>query len=173
LRPFAAKDWITAFYKGLPIMTDDLHDGLIHLAMESTPVPFAPFRGDIFALCDVVRETGFAVHKWFRHGHLEKVYENSLAHRLRKQGIYVRQQYPLPVFDEDGTKVGDYFADLLVDERLILEIKACKTLAEEHAAQILGYLRASNREHGLLLNFGAPRFQIKKWVLSRDGTHSG
>lgn len=60
----------------------------------------------IFQLCDVVRETGYAVHRWFRHGHFEKVYENSLVNRLRKKGIDIRQQLPIPVYDEDGTLVG-------------------------------------------------------------------
>ena len=66
-------------------------------------------------LCDVVRETGFAIHRYHKHGHLEKVYENALAHRLRKLGLDVKQQYPLKVYDEDGTLIGDYSADLFVD----------------------------------------------------------
>jgi hypothetical protein len=63
----------------------------------------------------------------------------------------------------------DYSADLLVDNRLIIELKAAKALADEHVAQILGYLRASRVEHGLLINFGAPKFDIKKYALSRVG----
>ena len=106
-------------------------------------------------------------------GFLEKVYENALTHRLRKLGLEVKQQYPLKVYDEDGTIVGDYNADLFVDGRLIVELKAVKALADEHVAQLLGYLRASRIEHGLLMNFGAPRFQIKKYALSRlDDTGS-
>ena len=66
--------------------------------------------------------------------HLEKVYENALAHRLRKAGLDVEQQYPLKVLDEDGTSVGEYFADLIVEDRLIVELKACRTLAAEHVA---------------------------------------
>lgn len=65
----------------------------------------------IFELCDIVRETSFAIHKFHRFGHLEKVYENALAHRLRKLGLKVEQQFPLAVFDEDGTVIGEYFAD--------------------------------------------------------------
>jgi GxxExxY protein len=122
----------------------------------------------IFQLCDVVRETAFAAHRWFRHGHLEKVYENALAHRLRKQGLRVEQQFALPVYDEDGTLVGDYLADLFVEGQLIVELKACKALADEHIAQALGYLRASGVEHGLLINFGAPKLQVKKLVMSQD-----
>lgn len=121
---------------------------------------------NIFSLCDLVRETSFSLHRWLRHGHLEKVYENGLAHRLREAKLRVEQQFPLKVFDEDGTVLGEYCADLLVEGRLIVELKACKTLADEHIAQLLGYLRACRMEHGLLINFGAPRLQIKKYVLS-------
>ena len=70
---------------------------------------------DIMKLCDVVRETGFAIHRYHKHGHLEKVYENALAHRLRKLGLDVKQQYPLKVYDEDGTLIGDYSADVFAD----------------------------------------------------------
>jgi GxxExxY protein len=121
---------------------------------------------DIMELCDQIRETGFAIHRYHRNGHLEKVYENALSHRLRKLGLDVKQQHAIKVYDEDGTILGDYNADLLVDDRLIVEIKAAKALADEHVAQLLGYLRSSRTEHGLLINFGAPKFEIKKYVLS-------
>ena len=128
---------------------------------------------EIMELCDVVRETAFAIHRYHRHGHLEKVYENALAHRLRKLGLEVKQQHPLKVHDEDGTLIGDYHADLFVDNRLIIELKAAKALADEHVAQLLGYLRASRIEHGLLINFGAPKFEIKKYALSQPGQGAG
>lgn len=121
---------------------------------------------NVFQLCDQIRETSFALHRFLRHGHLEKVYENGLAHRLRKQGVIVQQQHPLKVLDEDGTVLGEYFADLLLEFPLIIEIKACQGLRDEHIAQLLGYLRACRIEHGLLINFGAPKLQIKKYVLS-------
>ena len=121
---------------------------------------------DIFALCDVVRQTAFELQTWLRHGHLEKVYENGLANRLRKKGLTVLQQHPLPVRDEDGSVLGDYLADLFVNGCLIVELKAVKALADEHTAQILGYLRASGVEHGLLINFGAPKLEVKKYILS-------
>jgi GxxExxY protein len=123
---------------------------------------------EIFKLCDQVRETAFAIHRYHRHGHVEKIYENALAHRLRKIGLKVEQQYPLKVFDEDGTPLGDFFADLLVENELIIELKATRTIADDHIAQILGYLRSARREHGLLLNFGSPIFFIKKYALSKD-----
>ncbi len=121
-------------------------------------------------LCDVVRETAYAIHIYHGHGHLEKVYENALAHRLRKAGLDVKQQHPITVYDEDGTVIGEYFADLLVDGRLIVELKACRALTDEHVAQILGYLKSTRIEDGLLINFGSYRFQIKKYILSHDGT---
>lgn len=122
---------------------------------------------DMLALCDTIRETAFALHRYLRHGHLEKVYENGLRHRLSKIGLLVESQHPLQVFDEDGTILGDYYADLLVERKLVVEVKACKTIADEHIAQVLGYLRAYRIEHGLLMNFGAPKFQIRKFVLSQ------
>ena len=125
---------------------------------------------DIMKLCDMVRETAYAIHVYHGHGHLEKVYENALAHRLKKAGVQVEQQYPLSVYDEDGTVVGEYFADLLVDGRLIVELKASRAIAEEHVAQILGYLRSARHEHGLLINFGSPKFEIKKYVFSEQKT---
>ena len=120
---------------------------------------------DIKRLCDLIRETGFSIHSFLRYGHLEKIYENALAHRLKKKGLNIKQQHPIKVHDEDGTLLGDYFADIFVENQLIVEIKACKTLAPEHTAQLLGYLRATKIEHGLLINFGAPKFQIKKYIL--------
>ena len=120
---------------------------------------------EIKSLCDRIRETGFALHAYLRHGHLEKVYENGLAHRLRKAGFAVEQQRPLQVTDEDGTVLGDYFADLIVEDCLIVELKACKALADEHVAQVLGYLRAASQRHALLINFGSAKFEIKKLIL--------
>lgn len=122
---------------------------------------------DVLRLCDTIRTTGLALHRYLRHGHLERVYENGLAHRLRKKGIEVEQQHPLVVRDEDGTVLGDFYADLFVEGCVIVELKACRTLAPEHTAQVLGYLRASRIEHGLLVNFGSSRYQIRKFVLSQ------
>lgn len=119
----------------------------------------------VFELCDVIRETSFQLHRFLCHGHMEKVYENGLATRLRGAGIKIEQQHPLAVRDEDGTVLGEYYADLLIENELIVEIKAARAVAEEHIAQILGYLRGCRIKHGLLINFGAPRLFIKKFVL--------
>ena len=124
-----------------------------------------PHQTDIFALCDVIRETSFDIHRYLRHGHREQIYENALVHRLRKQGIRVEQQPPIQVFDEDGTLLGDLKADLLIDSRLICEIKGVRAIIDEHIAQLLGYLRASRLEHGLIINFGAPKLKVKKLIL--------
>jgi len=121
---------------------------------------------EIKQLCDQVRQTAYDIHVYHGHGHLEKVYENALAHRLRKAGLDVKQQHPIKVYDEDGTLIGDYLADLLIENVLIVELKTAKTLAKEHEAQILGYLKSARLEHGLLINFGSYKFQIRKFVWS-------
>jgi GxxExxY protein len=123
---------------------------------------------EIFGLCDTVRETSYGLHVYLRHGHKEKIYENGLAHRLRKQGLPVELQSSLKVFDDDGTELGTLDVDLLVAGELIVELKAVKSLLNEHIAQLLGYLRASRKEHGLLINFGAPKLEIRKYALSQD-----
>lgn len=117
-------------------------------------------------VCDVVRETSFAIHRYHRHGHNEKIYENALVHRLRKAGVKVKQQYPLAVYDEDGTVLGEYFADLFVEEMLVVELKAVRAIIDEHVAQILGYLNSSKIETGLLINFGSPVMSVKKYLMT-------
>ena len=126
---------------------------------------------DIKTLCDQIRQTAFQIHAFLGPGHLEKVYENALTHRLRKAGLKANQQQVIKVFDEDGTLIGDYLADLVVEDILILELKAAKNLAPEHEAQILGYLKASRFEHGLLVNFGAPKFEIRKFIWNERKPH--
>lgn len=121
---------------------------------------------DIRDLCNLVRVTAFDVRKFHGPGHLEKIYENALAHRLRKQGLVIEQQWPLQVRDEDGTVLGDYFADLWIEGRLIVELKAVKAIINEHVAQLLGYLRSARVEHGLLINFGGAKFEIRKFAIS-------
>ena len=116
-------------------------------------------------LCDTVRQTAFELHAYLRSGHLEKVYENGLAHRLRKLGLTVECQKPLQVRDEDGTVLGDYFADLFVQGCLIVELKAVKAIAPEHIAQALGYLRAARQRDAMIINFGAQRLQVRKLIL--------
>lgn len=121
---------------------------------------------DSKALSDQVRQTSYDIHVYHGHGHLEKVYENALAHRLRKAGLDVKQQHPITVYDEDRTLIGEYLADLLVEGELIVELKTVKTLAPEHEAQILGYLKSARLEHGLLINFGSYKFEMRKFAWS-------
>lgn len=98
---------------------------------------------EINLLCDHIRQTVFDIHVCLGWGHLEKVYEKALFHRLRKADIAVEQQFPLSVYDEDGTLLGEYYADLLDEHVVIVEIKAARAIAPEHEAQILGYLRSA------------------------------
>jgi GxxExxY protein len=117
-------------------------------------------------LCDQIRQTAFDIHAYHGHGHLEKVYENAMAHRLQKAGLAVKQQSQISVYDEDGTSIGHYYADLLIGTELLVELKAVKALTDEHFAQVLGYLKSARLTHALLINFGAYRFEIRKLVWS-------
>ena|SRR5689334_1763192 len=125
-----------------------------------------PHDGEVLKLTEVVRQTSFEIHKYFRSGFTEKIYENALAHRLRKQGIKAEQQQCVRVFDEDGTVLGLFRTDILIERILICEIKSCSSLIEAHTSQLLGYLRATGMQHGLLINFGAPKLQIRKFILT-------
>ena len=118
----------------------------------------------VHSICDVIRETGFSIHQYFGPGFREKVYERSLTHRLRKRGLDVRVQPRVKVLDHDGTELTEEVLDLIVEEVLVLELKAIRQTTDTEIAQILGYLRATEFRHGLLINFGAPKFFIKKYV---------
>lgn len=95
----------------------------------------------------------YQVYNSLGYGFLEKVYENSLALELRESGLRVIQQKPISVFYR-GVVVGDYYADLLVEDVVLVELKSASKIIEAHEAQLLNYLRATNIEVGLLLNFG-------------------
>jgi GxxExxY protein len=95
-----------------------------------------PHKENVLALCDVIRETSYAIYKYLRSGHREQIYENALAHRLTKLGIIVEQQRELRVYDEDGTLLGHLRADLLIENKLICEIKGVRGLVDEHVAQL-------------------------------------
>ena len=96
-------------------------------------------------------------------GFLEKVYENALAHELRKAGLAATQQYPI-IVRYDGVVVGDYAADLLVGNSVLVELKAAKALDDIHMAQCLNYLKATGHRVCLLLNFGKPRVELKRII---------
>ena len=108
----------------------------------------------------------YTVYNTLGYGFLEKVYENALSIELCKLGLHVQQQAPIKVH-YDSTLVGEYFADLLVDRLVIIELKAAEALAEEHEAQLLNYLKATEVEVGLLLNFG-PKPQFKRKIFTND-----
>ena len=97
-------------------------------------------------------------------GFLEKVYENALAHELRKAGLNVQQRYPIQVH-YDGIVVGDYVADLFIEDCILVELKAVKSLDEIHQAQCLNYLKATGLRLCLLINFGNRRVEIKRLAL--------
>ena len=94
-------------------------------------------------------------------GFLEKVYENALTLELRKAGLAVEQQHGLTVL-YGGTVVGEYLVDLLIEQALLVELKAVKALDQAHHAQCINYLKASGLRLGLLLNFGTPRLEIRR-----------
>ena len=116
------------------------------------------------ALSSTVREIAYAIHVFHGNGYLERVYENALVNRLKKAGFTIKQQHPITILDEDGTTIGEYFADIIVNDCLLLELKACRSLANEHKAQLLHYLKATGIGHGLLINFGSYRFEIQKFI---------
>jgi len=118
-----------------------------------------------------IRSCVFAVSNELGPGFLERVYENALAIELRDAGLLVQTQQPIKVCYKTHT-VGDYVADILVENRVLLELKACNSLAPEHQAQLLNYLRATGIPLGLLINFGQSRAQIKRFVLQGAGVNS-
>jgi len=108
----------------------------------------------------------YDVYNNLGYGFLEKVYENALVLELKAKGMKVEPQKPIQVVYRQQV-IGEYFADLVVESKVIVEIKAVKMLAQEHEAQLLNYLKATCFEVGLLLNFG-PQAQRKRKVYSNE-----
>jgi len=108
----------------------------------------------------------YRVYNKLGYGFLEKVYENAMAIEFRKEAIPIVPQSAINVLYE-GEVVGQYFADILVDNKVIVEIKAVRNLVLEHDAQLLNYLKATNIEVGLLLNFG-PKPEIRRKVFDNS-----
>jgi len=104
------------------------------------------------------------VHSKLGSGFLEKVYENALMVLFRKEGIAAKQQTPIKV-NFEGELVGEYYADILVDEKIILELKTADKIVDIHRAQILHYLRATGIKLGMILNFGNKNFEYERLVL--------
>ena len=111
----------------------------------------------------------YSVYNKLGHGFLEKVYENALAIELRRQDLATVQQERVLVF-YDGIPVGDYVADLIVDGAVVIELKAAEVLKNDHVAQLRNYLKATDNEVGLVLNFGK-RPEFKRIVLGNEPQH--
>ena len=108
----------------------------------------------------------YKVYNTLGFGFLEKVYQNALYLELKKQGFQCHCQQPIKVYYEN-IQVGDYFADIIVDDCIILELKAMENLCEEHEFQLINYLKATNIEIGLLLNFGK-KPECRRKIFSND-----
>ncbi len=108
----------------------------------------------------------YKVYNTLGFGFLEKVYENSLSIELRKIGLNVEAQKSIKVHYE-GNLVGDYYADLIVEDLIILELKAADALVEENELQLINYLKATDKEIGLLLNFGKQP-EIRRKIFTND-----
>ncbi len=120
-------------------------------------------QGWLNSISERIIGCAYRVSNTIGSGFLEKVYENALAHELRKSGLGVEQQKPIQVL-YDGIVVGDYMADLLVEKCVLVELKAAKGLDEIHFAQCLNYLKATGLGLCLLINFGTFKVQVKRIV---------
>ena len=115
-------------------------------------------------LTQKILEASFAVHNALGAGFLEKVYANALSLELKQMGLVCAQEVPFKVKYRDVV-VGDYSADIVVEKRVLVELKACTGLDSVHEAQILNYLKASGIRVGLLMNFGKARLEYRRFVL--------
>ena len=116
-------------------------------------------------LTETIIGCAYTVANVLGNGFLERVYENALAHELRKKGLVVEQQRPISV-QYDGVTVGEYLADLLVEGKVLVELKAARDIEDIHKAQCINYLRATGLAIGLLINFGTPKVQIRRLMNS-------
>ena len=112
-----------------------------------------------------IRQAAYEVHKYFGNGFLEKVYENALAYKLHQLELDCRQQVALKVYFENNVVVGEYFADLVVENKIIIELKAIQNLEKIHHAQLKHYLKTTRFRLGLLINFGTPRMDFRRVIL--------
>jgi GxxExxY protein len=124
------------------------------------------------SVTDLILNAFFQVYNDLGYGFLERVYEIAMLMTVREMGLDVNSQVPVAV-NFQGKVIGKYRADLVINDLIIVEVKAAKALCEENEAQILNYLKATKYEVGLLLNFG-PRPQFKRFVFDniRKGTRT-
>jgi len=118
------------------------------------------------ALTEKIIQSAFSVHNVLGSGFLEKVYENAMVVELSKAGLNVAQQAAMQVTYND-TVVGEYFADLIVENKIILELKAISHILPVHEVQLVNYLKATGVEVGLLINFAKERVEIRRKIQSR------
>jgi GxxExxY protein len=118
-------------------------------------------------ITEIIIGAAYQVANTLGVGFLEKVYENALVHEIRKRGLRADQQVPIEVV-YDGVLVGQYFAGILVESMVIIELKYAKNLDDSHMAQCINYLKATGKTLALLINFGASRVQIKRVVLNHQ-----
>ena len=118
---------------------------------------------DLNQISERIIGCSFKVSNALGDGYLEKVYENALAHELRKAGLSVLQQHGLKVY-YDNVVVGEYVADLLVEDEVIVELKAIRALQDAHIAQCINYLTTTGLRLCLLLNFGRRKIEVKRLV---------
>ena len=118
------------------------------------------------AVTDAVIGLFYQVYRTLGYGFLERVYANAMALAGRKRGLVIVQEAPIRVHFE-GAVIGKCYPDLIVNDSVIAELKACKNILPEHEAQLLNYLKASRFEVGLVLNFG-PRSEFKRLVLENE-----
>jgi len=123
------------------------------------------------SLTEQIIGCAYSVGNVLGEGFLEKVYENALAHELEKTGLKVSRQESVKVF-YDGIVVGDYFVDLIVDEEIIIELKAVKNIDNSHLAQCINYLKATGKKLALLINFGNSRVQVKRVINTKQVSSS-
>ncbi len=117
-------------------------------------------------ITDKIINAFYKVYNTMGYGFLEKVYENALNIELKKMGLDVSQQNNIKVFYENH-EVGNYFADIIVNNQVIMEIKAAESLREDHKAQLINYLKATDKEVGMLLNFGK-KAEFKRIIFTND-----
>ena len=135
-----------------------------------TPKP--EFESKYSGLTQQILRAFFDLHTELGYGFSEKVYENSLAILLREREMKVQQQVPIHVYFH-GQVVGEYIADMLVNDVVMLELKAVSKINEDHAAQLLNYLKSTDIEVGLVLNFGqTAEFRRRVYDNDRKGTRS-
>jgi GxxExxY protein len=126
---------------------------------------------DVSEINETIIGCAFRVHNELGSGFLEKVYENALALELAESGLRVKQQEPVPVYYHQKI-VGEYFADLIVEDRILVELKAVRSIASEHEVQLVNYLAATGKEDGLLINFGSSVEVKRKYRQYRPGKTS-